>query len=73
MVLHRIRIEGSERKTVYRRLYDIEAHGVHARKDKPTHTAWIRHSKQNLIVYLIDGRWVSYGEVKTSVGESDEE
>ena len=71
-MLHRIRLEidGESCKTIYRRLIDVTAHGRHARVSKPTHTAWIRYAKQNLVVYLIDGKWVSYGEV-ASVGEAD--
>ena len=69
MVLHRVRLEmeGEQNKTIYKRLYDVTAHGGYARTGKPTHTARIRYRKQQILVYLIDGSWVSYGEV-VSVG-----
>ena len=68
MVLHRVRLEDGEScKTIYRRLYDVTAHGGYACVGKPTHTARIRYRKQQIVVYLIDGQWVSYGE-KVSVG-----
>ena len=65
MVLHRVRfeIDGEKNKTIYKRLHDVTAHGGYAQKGKPTHTARIRYAKQNLVVYLIDGEWVSYGEL----------
>ena len=70
MVLHRVRLEinGEKNKTIYKRLYDVATHGGYARKGKPTHTARIRYRKQQIVVYLIDGQWVSYGDV-ASVGE----
>ena len=43
------------------------AHGGYARVGKPTHTARIRYRKQEIVVYLIAGQWVSYGDV-ASVG-----
>ena len=64
LVKIRMEIEGNKPKTVYRRLYDVEVHGVHARKCKPTHKACIRYNRQDIVVYLIDGEWVSYGEEK---------
>ena len=68
-MLHRIRLEidGEKNKTIYKRLYDVTAHGSYARVGKPTHTARIRYRKQQIVVYLIDGQWVSSGDV-VSVG-----
>ena len=62
-MLHRIRLEIEDKKplTFYKRLYDVTAHSRHARVGKPTHTARMRFAKQDLVVYLIDGKWVSYG------------
>lgn len=64
MVLHRVRLEidGEQNKTIYKRLYDVTAHGGYARTGKPTHTTRIRYRKQQIVVYLIDGERVSYGE-----------
>ena len=69
MVLHRVRLEidGEKNKMIYKRLYDVTAHSRHARVGKPTHTVRIRYRKQKFVVSLIDGKWVSYGEV-ASVG-----
>ena len=81
----RIEIEGKKPKIIYRRVFgrqvtsQLREHGYYASKGKPTHQAWIRYNKQDVIVYLIDcsllglaltGR-VSYGEVK-QWGDSDE-
>ena len=68
-MLHRIRLEreGEKNKTIYKRLYDVTAHGGYAGVGKPTHTARIRYRKQEIVVYLIAGQWVSYGDV-ASVG-----
>ena len=65
MVLYRVRLEidGEKNKTIYKRLYDVTAHGGYAQKGKPTHTARMRYCGQDIVVYLIDGQWVSYGEV----------
>ena len=63
MVRVRLEIDGEGCKTIYRRLYDVTAHGGYARAGKPTHMAQIRYRKQELVVYLIDGKWVSYGEL----------
>lgn len=79
MRLSRIRMEvaGNKPKTLYRKLYGTEVtdqlrkHGFYASKGKATHKAWIRYGKQDIIVYLIDGEWVSYGEVKVWKGESN--
>ena len=73
----RIEIEGKKPKIIYRRLFgtqvtsQLREHGYYPSKGKPTHKAWIRYNKQDVIVYLIDGEWVSYGEVK-QWGASDE-
>ena len=59
--------EGKKPLTIYKLLYDVTTHGGYARVGKPTPTAKIRYRKQEIAVYLIDGQWVSYGDV-ASVG-----
>ena len=67
----RMEIEGKKPKTIYRRLYgtqptsQLRAHGFYGSKGKATHRAWIRYNKQDIVVYLIEGKWMSDGEVKT--------
>lgn len=77
LVKIRMEIDGKKPKIVHRRLYgtqvtdQLRAHGFYASKGKATHKAWIRYGKQDVVVYLIDGEWVSYGEVKVWKGKSD--
>ena len=81
VVLHPMRIEisGKQPKTVYRRLYGVEATsqgrrlGYYASKGKPTHRARIRYNKQDIVAYLVDGKWVSYGEVKPRKSDTDDQ
>ena len=76
VVLHPIRIEisGKKPKTVYRRLYGVEATSrLLASKGKPTHRARIRYNKQDIVAYLVDGKWVSYGEVKRRKSDTDDQ
>ena len=65
-MLHRIRLEiaGKKPKSVYRRLYSVQALDKSGRKCK-SHQAWVRYSNRDIVVYLIDGGWVSYGKVKS--------
>ena len=66
MVLHRIRIETEAKKpkSIYRRLYGVTPlDNSEQRKDR-WHKAWMRYNKKDIMVYLINGEWISHGEVK---------
>ena len=62
-VLHKIRIEGEKPQIVYRKIYELQVEGSPNQPRRRTHRALCRYQKQEIIVYLEDGKWVSYGEV----------
>lgn len=64
-VLHKIRItvEGEKPQTIYRKLYAVQVTGPPNRPRRRTHQALCRYNKQEVIVYLEDDKWVSYGEM----------
>ena len=66
MVLQRIRleIEGKRPKTIYRRLYGVIPLDKSEQRKGRWHKAWIRYNKKDIMVYLVDGEWISHGEVK---------
>ena len=71
-VLNKIRIggEGKKPQIVYRRIYDVQVVGTPNRLRSRTHKAFCRYNKEEIVVYLDSGQWVSYGEiVDSSKGE----
>ena len=64
-VLHKIRIEaeGKKPQCVYRKIYELQVEGSPNQPRRRTHRALYCYQKPEMIVYLEDGKWVSYGEV----------
>lgn len=64
-VLHKILIEaeGKKAQIVYRKIYELQVEGSPNQPRRRTHRALYRYQKQEIIVYLEEGNWVSYGEV----------
>ena len=63
--LNKIRIESEDKNPliVYRRIYDVQAVGAPNRSRSRTHKAFCRYNKEEIVIYLDSGKWVSYGEV----------
>ena len=59
----RMKPEGERPQTVYRKIRDVKPNRTRTRNEI-THTASIRYNKQEVVVYLINSEWVSYGEVQ---------
>ena len=57
----RMKPEGERPQTVYRKIRDVKPERT---RNEITHTASIRYNKQEVVVYLINSEWVSYGEVQ---------
>ena len=62
-MLKRIRLkrQGKRPQTLYRKIHDVKPKRT---SNEITHTAWIHHNNQEVVVYLINGEWGSYGEVQ---------
>lgn len=62
-MLRKIRIKPQDERpqTVYRKIYNVKPKRF---SNEITHTALIHYKKQEVIVYLINGEWISYGEVQ---------
>ena len=63
--LNKIRIESEDKNPliIYRRIYDVQAVGAPNRSRNRTHKAFCRYNKEEIVIYLDSGKWVSYGEV----------
>ena len=57
----RMKPEGERPQTVYRKIRNVKPNRT---SNEITHTASIRYNKQEVVVYLINSEWVSYGEVQ---------
>ena len=57
----RMKPEGERPQTVYRKLRDVKPNRA---SNEITHTASIRYNNQQVVAYLINSEWVSYGEVQ---------
>ena len=62
-MLRRIRMkpQGERPETIYRKIHAVQPDRTYS---KITHSALIRYKKQEVVAYLINGEWVSYGEVQ---------
>ena len=67
-ILSKIRIEREDKKPliIYRRIYNVQAVGAPNRSRSRTHKAFCRYNKEEIVVYLDSGQWVSYGEAVDS-------
>ena len=64
-ILNKIRIEREDKKPliIYRRIYGVQVVGTPNRLRSRTHKAFCRYNKEEIVIYLDSGKWVSYGEV----------